>query len=816
MTSPRARINPRCAVGRALRIAALLLTALHALSARAQVVTPELTPPRAEGSTEVPYPEGASGDAAVLLELVVEADGAVSSAVVVEGDEPFADRARAAALHWRFTPAERDGAPVSARIRARVAFHDERPPDAADAAAPPPAASAPALPASPPAGAVAAAAPDPLLAPPLDVTIRGRRREAGQTTLSDADVRAMPGAFGDPFRAIEALPGVMPLVSGLPYFFIRGAPPNNNGYYVDGIRVPLLFHIGIGQGVIHPGLIDRVDFFPGAAPASYGGVAGAVIAGQTREPAPALHGEANLRLIDTGALVESPVGNNRGSVLVAGCYGYPGPIIGAITPGLSLSYWDYQLRTTWRLTDRDTVGVFAFGSHDYLATPSPSGDPTARPIEQFVSDFHRVDLRYDHALTEGRVRIALTGGNDRQGAAPTYVTDSSAGLRLEVDGRASPALRIRGGASARLDAYGFTQNPTGPNDAPVPSTADPPPTNLAASAYVDVAWQVSPRFEITPGARFDLFTSSRASAPGAATQVDTTVPAFDPRLAARLTVTPSVALLSAVGLTHQYPALRVGSLPPPIVTVPGFPIGQRQLQTALQASQGIELGLPADVVVTATGFLSRWSGLTDLTAACIQMPIDGAPEQVPPYVCPDSQPVSGHAYGLEVLARRPLSKRLSGWLSYTLSRSMRDARFVTPAGGVDLVTVTSDADRRHVLNAILAFELGARWRVGARSMFYTGVPYSQLERELPVPPYNAYRMPSFFRLDLRLEKRWSLGKTGKAGSLALVIEGQNVTLSTEVSTSALDCMGSSDMPTQCRYGKVGPITIPSVGVEAFF
>ena len=98
------------------------------------------------------------------------------------------------------------------------------------------------------------------------------RHEIGETTLSATDVREMPGAFGNPFRAIEALPGVVPVVSGLPFFYIRGAPPNDNAYYVDGIRVPLLFHVGIGEGVIHPALIDRVDFYPGAAPASYGGI----------------------------------------------------------------------------------------------------------------------------------------------------------------------------------------------------------------------------------------------------------------------------------------------------------------------------------------------------------------------------------------------------------------------------------------------------------------------------------------------------------------------------------------------------------------
>ena len=72
---------------------------------------------------------------------------------------------------------------------------------------------------------------------------------------------------------------------------------------------------------------------------------------------------------------------------------------------------------------------------------------------------------------------------------------------------------------------------------------------------------------------------------------------------------------------------------------------------------------------------------------------------------------------------------------------------------------------------------------------------------------------SFFRVDVRLEKRWPLGKTG---SLALVVEGQNVTLSKEVSNSDLHCMGSAGMPTRCTYGRVGPITIPSLGLEAFF
>ena len=76
--------------------------------------------------------------------------------------------------------------------------------------------------------------------------MQGRRREPGRTTLSAAEVRETPGAFGDAFRAVEVLPGVTPPLGGVPYFFVRGAPPNANGTFVDGIRVPLLFHVGLG------------------------------------------------------------------------------------------------------------------------------------------------------------------------------------------------------------------------------------------------------------------------------------------------------------------------------------------------------------------------------------------------------------------------------------------------------------------------------------------------------------------------------------------------------------------------------------------
>jgi len=68
-----------------------------------------------------------------------------------------------------------------------------------------------------------------------------------------------------------------------------------------------------------------------------------------------------------------------------------------------------------------------------------------------------------------------------------------------------------------------------------------------------------------------------------------------------------------------------------------------------------------------------------------------------------------------------------------------------------------------------------------------------------------------------LEKRWWLATEW---SIAFVLEGQNVTLSKDADTLGLDCVGEASpgavATTTCERGTVGPISIPSVGLEAIF
>ena len=194
----------------------------------------------------------------------------------------------------------------------------------------------------------------------------------------------------------------------------------------------------------------------------------------------------------------------------------------------------------------------------------------------------------------------------------------------------------------------------------------------------------------------------------------------------------------------------------------GFPEGGSELQRVLHASLGLEVGLPANVVVTATGFLSRSWGLTDLTASCLQLEPPSAPvgrgrRPINPFFCPSNAPVQGHAHGFELLVRRSLTERLGGLISYTLSRSVREAHFLLLDGGDAVATVPSEFDRaRARCRPFLRSRPPLASWDQVRLLFRRRV-LEALAGNVPVPPYNTLRDPPFFRVNVGLEKRWLLG-----------------------------------------------------------
>ncbi len=610
-------------------------------------------------------------------------------------------------------------------------------------------------------------------AQPSVVVVHGKKASAqdvGAVDLRGQDVRGVAGTFGDPFQAVQALPGVAATASGLPYFYVRGAPPADSGYFLDGIPLPALFHIGPGPSVVPPAMVDHVDFFPSAAPARFGRFVGGIISGTTTAPSNVARGEAEVRLFDASAFAESPIGADT-SALVAGRYGYPNLLLSIFAPSLSLRYWDYTTRVTHALSDHDAISLFVIGAYDH--EQDASQDLT--PVD---SQFHRIDLRYDHRWSGGSLRLASTFGYDRTSTLFTnsnqVATETSGRLRLELDQRLGRDARLSAGADANAAHYLYAF--TGPGAVTAPLDAE-----QVGGAYADLTLHPARRVELGAGIRFDAYRTR-----------GTVMGAVDPKLMARVSVAPGLSWVSTFGIAHQEASY--------VVPVPGLSVGSSGgLQAVYQLAEGIEARLPLDLSATVTGFYNVDRNTSDFVGDCGTLATN----------CTSVDRVNGRTYGLEVLVRRAFARRLSGWVSYTLSRAERR---------IENVPYLSPFDRTHVLSAVLSYDFGAGIRAGARATYYTGrpdiptflFPGSPTDYEFAPGQLSQHRLPDFFRLDLRLEKRWQIGSQHREW-ISAIVEFFDATLAKEAIDFQCVVIGGL---CQARY--IGPIALPSIGLEAGF
>ena len=611
---------------------------------------------------------------------------------------------------------------------------------------------------------------------PVEVTVHGSRprgsRDIGADDLPTQDARAVPGTFGDPLQAVAALPGVVASASGLPYFYVRGAPPANTGYFLDGVPLPALYHIGPGPSYVPAPMLDHTEFFPSTAPARFGRFAGGVIAAQSSRPSDVARGEGSIRMFDSSAFVESPVGEST-TALVAGRYGYPQLLLSLFAPNLSLGYGDYTARVTHEVTEHDSVSVFGIGGYDHL-------DDRSGNLPSIDSQFHRADLRYDHRWKGGSLRLASTLGYDQSSRPLSSDTTNDDEIVHATSGRLRLELEQDLGVDAHLSAgtdvssthyiYEFTG-----------SDAIKSPINgeQVFGAYAELVLRPHKRVQITAGMRFDDYLSS-----GTATT------SLEPRLAGRVGLSRDVAWVSTFGVARQPPSY--------IIPVPGLRLDPASgLQAAYQLAEGVEAKLPWDLRARVTLFYTANRNTSDYVSECGSLASS----------CSLVERVDGRTYGLEAIVSRSFTKRFAGWVGYTLSRAERRI------GGA---TYLSPFDRTHVVSAVASYDFGAGVRVGVRGTFYTGrpdIPSFYFGGDSPSFAFGPgqlqqHRLPPFYRVDVRAEKRWTLGTHEW---VSVVFDFFDATLTKEAIEFRCD-----EVQGNCTAREVGPVALPSLGVEAGF
>ena len=770
--------------------------------------------------------------AEVACEVEIDAQGAVTNVTVEKGAAPDFDAAALAAIRqFRFSPAELDGKPAAVRIRYVYRFVLEqkalpRPAPAAlfvirgevsEAGNRRPVAGADisddtsGQTSTDAAGRFQLAAPEgerrlTVAAPGFDkrevrITVHGtvtapriwlHRTDVGdlqatvageketdaptRRTLTHDELVNVPGALNDPIRAVQNLPGLAraPFLSG--QLLVRGSPPQDTGTYLDGHRIPQLYHFLGGPSVINEQLLDRIDFYPGGYGAYYGrNLAGALDVATRKGDAQGVHGQASVDLLEAVGFGEGPIGEHT-QVAVAARRSYIDlflPLFIPNDPNRGVTsvvpiYWDYQARADHRLGNGDDLSLLLFGSSDRLTVIQKGGRRTLPLFLDTRLGFQRAIATWKHALADElsfvlspavgftRQSFSTEGAGTGAFAQPQTgeLTDLTGELRGALSFRQSSFLSLRLGTDIQLDRASYRidiQSSIQLQNLGIPITQENKFSRVQpvqqwgefAEAVVTLG-----DFKILPGLRLDQFhwrDHARWS--------------IDPRIFARYALSDATAFKAYGGLYHEPPS---GQQIDQDVGNPDL-----GLEWAAQAGAGVEQRFSEVWKVSAEVFYNRRGSLI---------------VRVDPVLLPNQTVFNpryqnnglGRAYGLELLVRREVTAKLYGFLGYTLSRSE-----VRPNPGDRWRSF--QYDQTHIFTLVAGYRPSPSWELSSRYRLVSGNPtapvdYATFDADSGgfVPTRGNFgdtRLPLFSQLDARAQYTW----TWDYWQLALYLDVQNLT-----------------------------------------
>jgi TonB family protein len=624
------------------------------------------------------------------------------------------------------------------------------------------------------------------------VTAPRIKRQVVSTEVVAAESRKVPGTQGDVLKVIENLPGVARASAGSASLVVWGAAPEDTRVYVDGLRIPRLYHDGGYRSVLHSDMVRSVELIPGGYGPGFGrGLGGMVNIRQTALDEDGVHGSVALDVIDVQASLRAKLGKKfrlsgafRRSHLDGVMPLVAGEGVGDIIP--IPRYYDGQARLGYEIDEQKTVEVGALLSSDRIRRTVVASDPTLTSRDSRAMAFHRVYARYDKVSEdEGNTSALLYYGqnastiDNRFAGVETFVRHDAhiIGGRLSwrtklarflaaeagIDGDFTLSDLQRSGSLGAPpregDARVFGQPPSGQLNA---DSWDTVQGSIAAFAALDFGL-FDDKLHIIPGFRVEPYVSvvSRAlprvgENPVAGKQrLDM---AYEPRLSTLYQITKRLSAKAAFGIYHQQP------LPEDLSAVFGRP--DLGLSRALHYLAGAGVQITEHLDVEVTGF---YSDSKDLVWRNI------APQ---PFIAQAlSQVGRGRAYGGQILVRQQQVGRFFGWLSYSMMRSER-------RDDPSLPWRLFDFDQTHVLTAVASVDLGAGFDVGGRTRFATGYPRTPVlgayydgttDRYEPLfGERNTIRIPPFFSADLRISKVFRFKKR-EEGSIELYLEVQNIT-----------------------------------------
>lgn len=591
-------------------------------------------------------------------------------------------------------------------------------------------------------------------------------------TLDAEEIRRTPGGQNDLSRTLLSLPGVTGGVDSRNDLLVRGGGPSENGYFVDGIEIPQINHFatqgasGGALGLLNVDFIREVDFFTGGFPARYGDAASSVLVVKNRPGSrEKLAGDFTIGAVETALTLDGSIGYNN-NWLFSVRRSYLQLLFQLLELPIRPGYWDTQFRVEMNPTARDRITIVGLGAIDSFDIIQPdNGDIEQEEIFERVLENNQTSYTagasWRRLVPGGFYTVALSrsvqdfsfADVDREGETVLENESIEAENRLRVDGdlRLSPLFTVGAGAGTKLS---LVETDFFERAGPATNFRSDLRFSSDLSLWKSFGYTqltshlLGGRLNTTIGLRVDgnSFIEDKIS--------------VSPRLSTSYDITPTVTLKAATGLFTQSPEYL--SLTVRDSTGGYVNRGLDYLRVNQYIAGAAWLPRPS-LRLSIEGFYKYYRD----TPVSVSDPRVSLANLGGGYGYIGAEPLTsngkGRAYGAELFAQQKLLDQLYFLGAYTLAWS--------EFAGSDGFYRPSSWDVRHAFSLTAGYRIGQAWEIGIKWRSLSGRPFTPFDLARSAEEYartrrgvtdldrlNSERTPSYQRLDVRVDRRFSFPK----------------------------------------------------------
>ena len=593
-------------------------------------------------------------------------------------------------------------------------------------------------------------------------------------TVSNEEIRRLPGGFEDVLRAVSILPGVAQPMAGRNDLIVRGGAPSENLYLLDNIEIPNINHFGTQgssggpQSFVNLDFVDRTQFNAGGFGARYGDRLSSVLRIDLREGRDDhLGGKATISASQFGLNLEGPLPgqNERGSFLFSARRSYLDFLFKALGVSFIPQYWDFLGKASHSLGPRDYLSFTGIGAIDFVTLANSSADQRYDNSSVLAPKQNTAvgGLTWKHLYGKGFSTVTLSqtyqdfDAVQRDSLLNEIFRNTSIerewGLRGDLVWKLFDHTELAVGVQQKVGFYDAQQFARFESSFGDSLTLDQRYSEQSqkSAVYLEATQSIG-RLRFTLGGRLDRFDAINNGS------------AFSPRGSATYALTPVTNLNASVGRYYQSPSM-IWLLSNP---------ANRDLKLigVNQAVVGIDHLLRYDVRIGIEAYAKSYFDYPAsvdrpwLVMANTGAGFGGSQDNFSAYGYDHLVAKgTGRAQGFEIFGQ----KKASDNPHYALVSLSYNETFFT---GLDGIERPGSFDQRWIFNLGGGFIFNRNLQTSVRFRLATGMPYTPYESDGSQDPakFNSKRTPVNHSLDLRIDRHWYLS----SWTLITYLDVQNV------------------------------------------